>query len=112
MIPSGPKKYKVVLLGESGVGKSSLVVRLVKNEYLPSQHSTVGASFFRDTAQLDDGVNVNFDIWDTAGQERFRTITSSYYRGAHGIIVSPCLWFHHIPLSLLQMVGRVTAMHC
>jgi Ras-related protein Rab-5C len=88
MIPSsGPKKYKIVLLGESGVGKSSLVVRLVKNEYLPSQHSTVGASFFRYSANLDDGATVNFDIWDTAGQERYKSLASMYYRGAAAALV-------------------------
>jgi small GTP-binding protein len=81
------KKYKVVLLGESGAGKSSLVVRLVKNEYLPSQHSTVGASFFRYAANLDDGNTVNFDIWDTAGQERYKSLASMYYRGAAAALV-------------------------
>lgn len=84
----GPaRKYKVVLLGESGVGKSSLVVRLVKNEYLPSQHSTVGASFFRYAAHLEDGATVNFDIWDTAGQERYKSLASMYYRGAAAALV-------------------------
>jgi Ras-related protein Rab-5C len=84
---SAPRKYKVVLLGESGVGKSSLVVRLVKNEYLPSQHSTVGASFFRYAANLEDGGTVNFDIWDTAGQERYKSLASMYYRGAAAALV-------------------------
>ncbi len=81
------RKYKVVLLGEAGVGKSSLVVRLVKNEYMPSQHSTVGASFFRYAANLEDGVTVNFDIWDTAGQERYKSLASMYYRGAAAALV-------------------------
>lgn len=81
------RRYKVVLLGESGVGKSSLVVRLVKNEYLPSQYSTVGASFFRYAANLEDGVTVNFDIWDTAGQERYKSLASMYYRGAAAALV-------------------------
>ena len=80
------KKYKVVLLGESGVGKSSLVLRLVKDEWVESQHSTVGASFFRYNCQVDD-TTVNFDIWDTAGQERYKSLASMYYRGAAAALV-------------------------
>jgi Ras-related protein Rab-5C len=83
---ASPKKYKVVLLGESGVGKSSLVVRLVKNEYVPTQHSTVGASFFRYAANVDEQT-INFDIWDTAGQERYKSLASMYYRGAAAALV-------------------------
>ena len=83
---SAAKKYKVVLLGESGVGKSSLVLRLVKDEWVESQHSTVGASFFRYNCQVDDAT-VNFDIWDTAGQERYRSLAPMYYRGAAAAIV-------------------------
>ena len=80
------KKYKVVLLGESGVGKSSLVLRLVKNEWIDSQHSTVGASFFRYSCTVED-CTVNFDIWDTAGQERYKSLASMYYRGAAAALV-------------------------
>ena len=80
------KKFKVVLLGESGVGKSSLVLRLVKDEWVDSQHSTVGASFFRYSTQVDD-TPVNFDIWDTAGQERYKSLASMYYRGAAAALV-------------------------
>ena len=82
-----PKKYKVVLLGESGVGKSSLVLRLVKDEWIESQHSTVGASFFRHHCRMDDDTVVNFDIWDTAGQERYKSLASMYYRGAAAALV-------------------------
>jgi Ras-related protein Rab-5C len=81
-----PKKFKVVLLGESGVGKSSLVLRLVKDEWLSSQHSTVGASFFRHSVPVN-GQSVNFDIWDTAGQERYKSLASMYYRGAAAALV-------------------------
>jgi Ras-related protein Rab-5C len=84
--PGAAKKYKVVLLGESGVGKSSLVLRLVKDEWVESQHSTVGASFFRYNCQVDDAT-VNFDIWDTAGQERYKSLASMYYRGAAAALV-------------------------
>eukprot|EP00758_Cryptobia_borreli_P006686 Tbor_TRINITY_DN5189_c2_g3::TRINITY_DN5189_c2_g3_i2::g.25920::m.25920/K07889/RAB5C; Ras-related protein Rab-5C len=82
-----PKKYKLVLLGESGVGKSSLVLRLVKDEWSESQHSTVGASFFRHSCTMPDNQIINFDIWDTAGQERYKSLASMYYRGAAGAIV-------------------------
>lgn len=84
--PSQQKKYKLVLLGESGVGKSSLVLRLVKDEWMESQHSTVGASFFRCSCTVDDQT-VNFDIWDTAGQERYKSLASMYYRGAAAAVV-------------------------
>lgn len=80
------KKFKVVLLGESGVGKSSLVLRLVKDEWMSSQHSTVGASFFRHAVNVN-GQPVNFDIWDTAGQERYKSLASMYYRGAAAALV-------------------------
>eukprot|EP00758_Cryptobia_borreli_P006685 Tbor_TRINITY_DN5189_c2_g3::TRINITY_DN5189_c2_g3_i1::g.25907::m.25907/K07889/RAB5C; Ras-related protein Rab-5C len=73
-----PKKYKLVLLGESGVGKSSLVLRLVKDEWSESQHSTVGASFFRHSCTMPDNQIINFDIWDTAGQERYKSLASIY----------------------------------
>jgi Ras-related protein Rab-5C len=107
------KKYKLVLLGDSGVGKSCLVVRLCKDEYVQSLHSTVGSSFFKYSVNLDDpassvgsvasepgaaaaqwassgpgGANmVHFDIWDTAGQERFKSLARMYYRAAAAILV-------------------------
>lgn len=80
------KKYKLVLLGESGVGKSSLALRLMKNEWNEYLSSTVGASFFRYTSQVGDTA-VNFDIWDTAGQERYKSLASMYYRGAAAALV-------------------------
>ncbi|ESL06821.1 small Rab GTP binding protein [Trypanosoma rangeli SC58] len=85
-IPAVTKKYKVVLLGDSGVGKTSLVQRLVKDEWNENQNSTVGASFFRYSFPVDD-VSVNFDIWDTAGQERYKSLASMYYRGAAAALV-------------------------
>ncbi|KEG05975.1 small Rab GTP binding protein [Trypanosoma grayi] len=85
-VPAASKKYKVVLLGDSGVGKSSLVQRLVKDEWNENQNSTVGASFFRYSCPVDDTA-VNFDIWDTAGQERYKSLASMYYRGAAAALV-------------------------
>ncbi|KAI5688626.1 ADPribosylation factor family [Leishmania braziliensis] len=81
------RKFKLVLLGESGVGKSSVVQRLMRNAFSARPHSTVGASFFRYTCSVADGTAVHFDIWDTAGQERFRSLAAMYYRGAAAALV-------------------------
>lgn len=81
------RKFKLVLLGESGVGKSSVVQRLMKNAFSEKLNSTVGASFFRYTCNVDDDTAVHFDIWDTAGQERFKSLASMYYRGAAAALV-------------------------
>lgn len=78
--------FKLLLIGDSGVGKSSLLLRFSDDTYETTFNSTIGVDFKIKTVDLNDKV-VKLQIWDTAGQERFRTITSSYYRGAHGIII-------------------------
>lgn len=78
--------FKLLLIGDSGVGKSCLLLRFADDTYTESYISTIGVDFKIRTIELE-GKTVKLHIWDTAGQERFRTITSSYYRGAHGIIV-------------------------
>jgi len=75
-----------LLIGDSGVGKSSLLLRFSDETYSTDYVCTVGVDFKIKTLELD-GKTIKLQIWDTAGQERFRTITSSYYRGAHGIII-------------------------
>ena len=78
--------YKILLIGDSGVGKSSILNRFVDNTYLENNMSTIGVDFKIKTIELD-GKTIKLQLWDTAGQERFRVITSSYYRGVQGIII-------------------------
>eukprot|EP01097_Dermamoeba_algensis_P002825 TRINITY_DN2119_c0_g1_i2.p1 TRINITY_DN2119_c0_g1~~TRINITY_DN2119_c0_g1_i2.p1 ORF type:complete len:197 (-),score=25.37 TRINITY_DN2119_c0_g1_i2:305-895(-) len=78
--------YKLLLIGDSGVGKSCLLVRFSDGVFTESFISTIGVDYKMKTMEID-GVQVKLQIWDTAGQERFRTITQNYYRNAHGIIV-------------------------
>jgi len=77
---------KVVLLGESAVGKSSLVLRFVKREFHEYQESTIGAAFLTQSIQVDD-TTVKFEIWDTAGQERYHSLAPMYYRGAQAALI-------------------------
>uniref|UniRef100_A0A8C9U5B6 small monomeric GTPase n=1 Tax=Scleropages formosus TaxID=113540 RepID=A0A8C9U5B6_SCLFO len=87
--PAGGNKicqFKLVLLGESAVGKSSLVLRFVKGQFQEYQESTIGAAFLTQTVCLDD-TTVKFEIWDTAGQERYHSLAPMYYRGAQAAIV-------------------------
>ncbi|KAF5460127.1 hypothetical protein F2P56_020018, partial [Juglans regia] len=86
MNPDYDYLFKLLLIGDSGVGKSCLLLRFADDSYLDSYISTIGVDFKIRTVE-QDGKTIKLQIWDTAGQERFRTITSSYYRGAHGIIV-------------------------
>ncbi|XP_068179602.1 RAB11a, member RAS oncogene family, like [Antennarius striatus] len=78
--------FKVVLIGDSGVGKSNLLSRFTRNEFNLESKSTIGVEFATRSIQVD-GKTVKAQIWDTAGQERYRAITSAYYRGAVGALL-------------------------
>jgi len=78
--------FKLVLIGDSGVGKSCLLLRFADDQFTDSYITTIGVDFRFKTIPVGDKT-VKLQIWDTAGQERFRTITSAYYRGADGIIM-------------------------
>ncbi|KAF9184666.1 Ras- protein Rab-11A [Haplosporangium sp. Z 767] len=78
--------FKVVLIGDSGVGKSNLVSRFTRNEFNLESKSTIGVEFTTRSIQVD-AKTIKAQIWDTAGQERYRAITSAYYRGAVGALL-------------------------
>jgi len=78
--------FKLVLIGDSGVGKSNLLLRFTRNEFNLESKSTIGVEFATKSLNIDGKV-IKAQIWDTAGQERYRAITSAYYRGAVGALL-------------------------
>eukprot|EP00002_Diphylleia_rotans_P026091 TRINITY_DN5187_c0_g2_i1.p1 TRINITY_DN5187_c0_g2~~TRINITY_DN5187_c0_g2_i1.p1 ORF type:complete len:208 (+),score=50.76 TRINITY_DN5187_c0_g2_i1:59-682(+) len=78
--------FKILLIGDSGVGKSSIMTRYCTGVFDEDVSATIGVDFKVKILQIGEA-RVKLTIWDTAGQERFRTLTSSYYRGAHGVIL-------------------------
>ncbi|KAI9229625.1 MAG: GTP-binding protein ypt5 [Piptocephalis tieghemiana] len=84
--PTRPIQVKLVLLGEAAVGKSSLVLRFVNNEFNENKEPTIGAAFLTQKCRLEDKI-IKFEIWDTAGQERFHSLAPMYYRNAQAAVV-------------------------
>mmetsp|Transcript_68143 Transcript_68143/g.189022 ORF Transcript_68143/g.189022 Transcript_68143/m.189022 type:complete len:189 (+) Transcript_68143:295-861(+) len=115
---SAPRGYnhlvKLLLIGDSAVGKSSILLRYADDSFSSSFITTIGIDFKIKSIQLDDDKKVKLQIWDTAGQERFKTITTAYYRGAMGILLvydvsnpntfqvqaPTCLWLRRMHVSL------------
>jgi len=81
-----PIQVKLVLLGEAAVGKSSVVLRFVSNEFQANKEPTIGAAFLTQKCRLEDRV-LRYEIWDTAGQERFHSLAPMYYRNAQAAVV-------------------------
>ena len=78
--------FKLVIIGDSGVGKSCLLLRFADDTFTENYYSTIGVDFRFKCLEIGDR-KCKLQIWDTAGQERFKTVTSAYYRGADGIII-------------------------
>eukprot|EP01126_Amoeba_proteus_P047633 TRINITY_DN5454_c0_g1_i2.p1 TRINITY_DN5454_c0_g1~~TRINITY_DN5454_c0_g1_i2.p1 ORF type:complete len:207 (-),score=31.86 TRINITY_DN5454_c0_g1_i2:94-678(-) len=83
---AGKGPFKILILGDPSVGKTSLLIRLVEDKFL--SQPILGTQDYRDFTVNVQGKQIALQIWDTAGEERFRTITSSFYRGTHGVIVA------------------------
>jgi Ras-related protein Rab-8A len=79
-------QMKLLMIGDSGVGKTCLLLRYANDSFSPTFITTIGIDFKIKNIDID-GKRVKLQIWDTAGQERFRTITTSYFRGAQGILL-------------------------
>lgn len=78
--------YKIVLIGDSAVGKSNILSRFTKNEFNAESKTTIGVEFATKNVTMDSK-KVKLQVWDTAGQERFRSMASAYYRGALGALL-------------------------
>ncbi|KAL0218585.1 hypothetical protein P9112_004238 [Eukaryota sp. TZLM1-RC] len=78
--------FKIVLIGDSGSGKSCLLSRFTRDEFIKESKSTIGVEFATRSLVLD-GITIKAQVWDTAGQERYKAITSAYYRGAVGALL-------------------------
>lgn len=97
---------KIVLIGDTGVGKTNLLSRFSRNQFNPDSKSTIGVEFATKTLEID-GKTIKAQIWDTAGQERYRAITSAYYRGAIGALllydISASLTFNSLSCWLKEL---------
>lgn len=79
---SSPRNCKIILLGEAGVGKTCIISRYIKNQFIDNQEATIGAAFSAKEIKLKNGTNYLLNIWDTAGAEIFRSINKLFYRDA------------------------------
>ena len=89
-LPSQPittHQFKLIMLGDVAVGKTSIVTRFVDNEFKSTYHCTVGVEYKVKSLKLDPYTNVNLKIWDTCGEEKYRTITRQYYRNSNGVVL-------------------------
>ena len=77
---------KVVIVGDSGVGKTNIISRYIKNEFIENSKATIGCEFANKTL-LVNGIKIKFQIWDTAGQERYRAITNSFFQYSKGVML-------------------------
>ena len=102
--------FKILIVGDSGVGKSALLFKFTDNEFLNTSIPTIGVDFRIKTIFLNNKY-IKLQLWDTAGQERFRSIISSYYRGAHGVLILFDLTSHQSFINVEKWI-KDTKMYC
>lgn len=78
---------KIIIIGDSGVGKSSLMIRYTKGKFVENYMMTIGISHSWKVMEVD-GLRLKLNIWDTAGQEKYKTITRNYYKNSHGAVIT------------------------
>ncbi len=83
----GSESFKVVLVGESGVGKTSIITQFIDQTFQEDQQSTTGGTFSTKSVICDNGKTLKFEIWDTAGQERYRSLTKMFYKDANAAVL-------------------------
>ena len=83
----GVESFKVVLVGESGVGKTSIITQFIDQTFQEDQQSTTGGTFSTKSVVCDNGKTLKFEIWDTAGQERYRSLTKMFYKDANAAVL-------------------------
>ena len=81
------ESFKVVLVGESGVGKTSIITQFIDQTFQEDQQSTTGGTFSTKSVVCDNGKTLKFEIWDTAGQERYRALTKMFYKDANAAVL-------------------------
>ena len=81
------ESFKVVLVGESGVGKTSIITQFIDQTFQEDQQSTTGGTFSTKSVVCDNGKTLKFEIWDTAGQERYRSLTKMFYKDANAAVL-------------------------
>ena len=79
--------FKYIIIGDSGVGKSCLLLQFLENSFKPNHEATIGVEFGTKVIDIENGTNIKLQVWDTAGQDAFKSITRSYYRNAAGALV-------------------------
>ncbi|XP_058814397.1 ras-related protein Rab-39B [Topomyia yanbarensis] len=99
-------QFRHILIGDSTVGKSSLLKYFTDGKFAELSDPTVGVDFFAHLIEVKDGTRIKLQLWDTAGQERFRSITKSYYRNSVGVLlvydITNHASFEHIPLWMME----------
>ncbi|VDO69804.1 unnamed protein product [Schistosoma curassoni] len=97
--------FKLLLIGDSGVGKSSLLMRYTNDCFESQLSATIGVDFKVKLVTVPDGTKIKLSIWDTAGQERFRTLTPNVYRGSHAAVFGKLRFKNLLRIILCGFTG-------